>query len=37
VAKSIADLGFQGYFAHEFMPTGDPLTALAQAVRTCTV
>ncbi|RSV09252.1 hydroxypyruvate isomerase, partial [Sphingomonas sp. ABOLF] len=27
VAKSIADLGFQGYFAHEFMPTGDPLTA----------
>ncbi|MEH3104654.1 MAG: TIM barrel protein [Sphingomonas phyllosphaerae] len=37
VARSVADLGFDGYFAHEFVPTGDPLTALAQAVRTCTV
>jgi len=37
VARSVADLGFQGYFAHEFVPVGDPLTALAQAVRTCTV
>ncbi|WP_277967996.1 hydroxypyruvate isomerase family protein [Sphingomonas echinoides] len=37
VAKSVADLGFKGYFAHEFMPVGDPLTALAQAVKTCTV
>ncbi len=37
VARAIADLGFQGYFAHEFVPQGDPLTALAQAVRTCTV
>ncbi|MDP1028399.1 TIM barrel protein [Sphingomonas sp. KR1UV-12] len=37
VASSIADLGFQGYFAHEFVPQGDPLSALQQAVRTCTV
>jgi hydroxypyruvate isomerase len=37
VARSVADLGFEGYFAHEFVPVGDPLTALAQAVRTCTV
>ena len=37
VARSVADLKFQGYFAHEFVPVGDPLTALAQAVRTCTV
>jgi hydroxypyruvate isomerase len=37
VARCVADLNFQGYFAHEFVPTGDPLTALAQAVRTCTV
>lgn len=37
VAKCVADLRFDGYFAHEFVPTGDPLTALAQAVRTCTV
>lgn len=37
VARSIADLGFKGYFAHEFVPVGDPLSALAQAVRTCTI
>ncbi|KQN89913.1 hydroxypyruvate isomerase [Sphingomonas sp. Leaf67] len=37
VARSIADLQFDGYFAHEFVPVGDPLTALAQAVRICTV
>lgn len=37
VARAIADLGFEGYFAHEFVPRGDPLPALAQAVRTCTV
>jgi hydroxypyruvate isomerase len=37
VARSIADLGFQGYVAHEFVPQGDALSALAQAVRTCTV
>ncbi len=37
VARSVADLNFQGYFAHEFVPVGDPLTALAQAVKTCTV
>jgi hydroxypyruvate isomerase len=37
VARAIADLGFQGYVAHEFVPTGDPLTALAEAVRICDV
>ncbi|VXD01804.1 Hydroxypyruvate isomerase [Sphingomonas sp. 8AM] len=37
VARSVADLKFQGYFAHEFVPVGDPLTALAEAVKTCTV
>ena len=37
VARSIADRGFQGYFAHEFVPKGDPLSALKDAVRTCTV
>ena len=37
VASGIADLGFQGYLAHEFVPRGDPLPALAQAVRICTV
>ncbi len=28
VARSIADLDFQGFFAHEFVPVGDPLAAL---------
>lgn len=37
VARTIADLKFQGYFAHEFVPQGDPLSALRDAVRTCTV
>lgn len=37
VSRSIADLGFQGYLAHEFVPQGDPLPALEQAVRICTV
>jgi hydroxypyruvate isomerase len=37
VAKAIADLNFQGYIAHEFVPTRDPLTSLRQAVETCTV
>jgi hydroxypyruvate isomerase len=37
VAKAIADLGFQGFVAHEFVPTKDPMTSLAAAVKTCTV
>lgn len=37
VAGGIADLGFQGYLAHEFEPRGAPLPALEQAVRICTV
>ena len=37
VARAIADLGFAGYLVHEFVPAGDPLPALAQAVRVCTV
>ena len=37
VARAIADTGFQGYVAHEFVPTRDPLTSLAEAVRTCEV
>ena len=37
VARAIADTGFQGYVAHEFMPTRDPLTSLKQAVEVCTV
>ena len=37
VATAIADLGFAGYVAHEFMPTRDPLTSLEEAVRICEV
>jgi hydroxypyruvate isomerase len=32
VATAIADTGFAGYIAHEFVPTRDPLTSLRQAV-----
>ena len=37
VMKAIADLNFSGYVAHEFVPTGDPLTSLRQAVDLCDV
>jgi hydroxypyruvate isomerase len=37
VAKAIADLKFEGYFAHEFVPVKDPMTSLRQAVELCTV
>jgi hydroxypyruvate isomerase len=37
VAKTIADTGFTGYMAHEFVPTRDPLTSLREAVALCDV
>ena len=37
VCRAIADLKFPGYLAHEFVPTRDPLTSLAEAVRLCEV
>jgi hydroxypyruvate isomerase len=37
VARAIADTGFAGYIAHEFVPTRDPLTSLREAVQTCSV
>jgi len=37
VAKAIADLNFQGFFAHEFVPAKDPMASLKQAVELCTV
>jgi hydroxypyruvate isomerase len=37
VARAIADLGFSGYFAHEFVPVHDPLTSLRHAVELCSV
>jgi hydroxypyruvate isomerase len=38
IAAAIADLEFQGYVAHEFVPTrSDPFVSLAEALRICTV
>jgi len=37
IARAIADTGFQGWVAQEFMPRGDPATALREAVVACTV
>ncbi len=37
IARAVADTGFTGYFAHEFVPTRDPLTSLREAVRVCDV
>ncbi len=39
IAKTIADLGFTGYIAHEFRPTPgrDPLETLKQAIEIMTV
>ncbi|HVV47818.1 MAG TPA: TIM barrel protein [Bryobacteraceae bacterium] len=37
VMKAIADAGYQGFVAHEFLPTGDALTSLRQAVQICNV
>jgi hydroxypyruvate isomerase len=37
IARAIADTAFTGYVAHEFVPTRDPLTSLAEAVALCDV
>ena len=35
VAQAIADTGFTGFVAHEFIPTTDPRAALTEAVAAC--
>ena len=37
ISRAIADLNFEGYFAHEFIPKRDPMTSLKEAVELCTV
>jgi hydroxypyruvate isomerase len=37
IAKAIAETGFDGYFAHEFIPKRDAVTSLTEAVKLCTV
>jgi hydroxypyruvate isomerase len=37
IAEAIAEIGFQGYLAHEFIPRKDPMQSLEKAVVICTV
>lgn len=37
IAAAIAETGFDGYVAHEFTPTRDPLTSLREAYTICDV
>ena len=37
VMRAIADSGFKGYVAHEFVPIGDPLESLRKAAALCDV
>jgi hydroxypyruvate isomerase len=37
VAQAILDLGYQGYFAHEYSPLKDPVKSLAEAIEICDV
>jgi hydroxypyruvate isomerase len=37
IARAIAETGFSGYFAHEFVPLRDPMTSLREAVTLCDV
>jgi hydroxypyruvate isomerase len=37
IMRAIGETGFSGYVAQEFVPTRDPLTSLAEAVRLCSV
>ena len=37
VMHALLDIGYQGYVGHEWIPTGDPLQGLKEAVKTCDV
>jgi hydroxypyruvate isomerase len=37
VMRAIADAGFRGYVAHEFLPTADPMVSLRKAADLCDV
>lgn len=37
IMQALADVGYRGYVGHEFIPTGDPLAGLKQAIEVCTV
>ena len=37
ICRALAAAGYQGYLGHEFHPKGDPVAALLQAYKRCTV
>jgi len=37
ICQAIADTGYTGFVAQEFIPKRDPLASLAQAIKICTV
>jgi hydroxypyruvate isomerase len=37
VMHALIDIGYQGYVGHEWIPTGDPLQGLKEAVKICDV
>jgi len=37
VMRAIVETGYQGYVAHEYTPTKDPMQSLIQAIQTCDV
>lgn len=37
VMKALVEVGYEGYVGQEFIPTGDPLVGLMEAVRACDV
>ena len=37
IMRAIADKGFKGYVAQEFIPTRDPVRSLREAVKLCDV
>lgn len=37
IMNALADIGYEGYVGHEFIPTRDPIDGLREAVALCTV
>jgi hydroxypyruvate isomerase len=37
IARALAEIGFKGYLAQEFIPTRDPMTSLREAIAICSV
>lgn len=37
IMRAIVETGYKGFVGQEFVPTGDPLTSLAQAIKICDV